>query len=129
MQHLQKALEQVLFQNRELAENAQKFNQTLECAIQRLEAEKSTFLSPSETFTGKLVSIDKTNGNCRFCLDCRNGSDCIDAVILDPVFFAKPGNAYMESFVRDQPLICTGKRLAKKDGVTLKLFISDAKLA
>lgn len=82
-------------------------------------------ISPLQEYKGVISELDKENGNCKLTVD---SNARVNGVISDPTL-ALPGNAYIESFVRDQLITVTAKAQIDKDGNITKLFISDGVLS
>lgn len=81
-------------------------------------------ISSLQEYQGIISELDKETGNCKLSVD---SNVRINGVISDPAL-ALPGNAYIESFVRDQLITVTAKAQIDKDGNVTKLFISDGVL-
>jgi len=136
MKYLASALKQVLEQNKELVDNSQRLHDQLTVVINRItdavtvtnrQAAINTGegIGPLQEYEGVISELDKENGNCKLTV---GSSARVNGVISDPAL-ALPGNAYIESFVRDQLIKVTAKAQIDKDGNITKLFISDGVLS
>ena len=127
MDHLAKALQTALAQNKERADDSMRITERLLDTIDHL---TDVLASPQEaatkpqSFEGLLTHIDKVSGNCKLSVD---SGERINGVITDPAL-QLPDNVYRTAFAKDLRVKVVAKTLLDENGRIEKLFIISATL-
>ena len=130
MEHLSKALEQSLNQNKDLQDRLLSTIDKLADSLAAANRQALTpigksckTISPEEQFTGQISELDLMTGACKISL-ADSEDERINGIITAPALMML-NNAYVEAFSKRADLNFRAKAQKSRDGDIMKFFISD----